>query len=253
MALHRLRSLFILAIFVALQNHLTMKSITISKENFEVLKLLPKDSRERVIYAVLKFKFDKEKEPLNIEEQKIFDLFCKKEQKPVKSTRFVKPTVEMVAEYCTERQNGVDPSKWWNHYEAKGWKIGNTPMKDWKAAVRTWEIKNSANVVDAKKPEHNIDFDKLVTFYEETFNHAKGSVMITDSIKQEYIKRINEGYTRQNIRNAMWNCKNNRFHIEQKYAICTLLFFAQKKTLDNHGTHKVNDIRQITPVNVIEN
>lgn len=53
--------------------------------------------------------------------------------------RFKKPTVEQVAEYCKERSNGVDAEGFVNFYEAKGWKIGKSPMKDWKAAVRTWE------------------------------------------------------------------------------------------------------------------
>lgn len=53
--------------------------------------------------------------------------------------RFSKPTVEEVAAYCKERNNNVDPQRFWDFYEAKGWKIGKSPMKDWKACVRTWE------------------------------------------------------------------------------------------------------------------
>ena len=53
--------------------------------------------------------------------------------------RFVKPTIEEVTAYCTERGKGVDPQKWYDHYTANGWKVGKNPMQDWKAAVRTWE------------------------------------------------------------------------------------------------------------------
>ena len=53
--------------------------------------------------------------------------------------RFVKPTVEEVKAYCDERNNGVDPEAFWDFYESKGWKVGSTPMKDFKAAIRTWE------------------------------------------------------------------------------------------------------------------
>lgn len=60
------------------------------------------------------------------------------ENKPV-YTRFVKPTLEEVQAYCRERNKGVDAEKWYNHYSAIGWKVGKNPMKDWKAAVRTWE------------------------------------------------------------------------------------------------------------------
>lgn len=62
--------------------------------------------------------------------------------RPQKKTRFVPPTLEEVQDYCWERQNNVDPVKFINHYESNGWKVGRNPMKDWKAAVRTWE-KNS--------------------------------------------------------------------------------------------------------------
>ena len=61
----------------------------------------------------------------------------KKKVAPVK--RFVKPTIEQVAAYCKERGNYVDAAHFVDFYEAKGWKVGNSPMKDWKAAVRTWE------------------------------------------------------------------------------------------------------------------
>ena len=59
------------------------------------------------------------------------------ESKPLK--RFTAPTLEEVKEYCAERKNGVDAARFVNYYTANGWKVGKNPMKDWKAAVRTWE------------------------------------------------------------------------------------------------------------------
>lgn len=50
-----------------------------------------------------------------------------------------RPTVEEVAAYCRERGNSVDPERFVDFYASKGWKVGNQPMKDWKACVRTWE------------------------------------------------------------------------------------------------------------------
>ena len=67
------------------------------------------------------------------------------ESKKKKSRRFVKPTLEQVRTYCQERGNNVDPAAWMDHYEAKGWVVGKAPMKDWKAAVRTWERMNGSN------------------------------------------------------------------------------------------------------------
>ena len=60
--------------------------------------------------------------------------------------KFVPPTLEEVKNYCQERNNGVDPNKWYDHYTAVGWKIGKNPMKDWKAAVRGWEKKKEVKV-----------------------------------------------------------------------------------------------------------
>ena len=56
-----------------------------------------------------------------------------------KKKNFNPPTVEEVTVYCQERGNYVDPESFVNYYESKGWMIGKNKMKDWKAAVRTWE------------------------------------------------------------------------------------------------------------------
>ncbi|MEA4863726.1 MAG: DUF6291 domain-containing protein [Victivallaceae bacterium] len=58
--------------------------------------------------------------------------------------RFTKPTIKDVIEYCHERGNTVNPQAFIDHYEANGWKIGQNPMKDWRAAIRTWERNNIA-------------------------------------------------------------------------------------------------------------
>jgi len=61
-----------------------------------------------------------------------------------KPRRFTRPTVEEIRDYCTERGSNVEPRRFFDFYEAKGWRIGNQPMKDWKAAVRTWEQREQA-------------------------------------------------------------------------------------------------------------
>ena len=55
--------------------------------------------------------------------------------------RFTPPTLAEVTAYCRERQNAVDPQRFIDYYTANGWKVGKNSMKDWKAAVRTWESK----------------------------------------------------------------------------------------------------------------
>lgn len=55
------------------------------------------------------------------------------------SSRFQKPSIDEIRQYCSSRNNSVDPEQFYNFYESKGWTIGKSPMKDWRAAVRTWE------------------------------------------------------------------------------------------------------------------
>lgn len=59
--------------------------------------------------------------------------------------RFTKPTLEQVKQYCIERNNNVDCERFINYYESNGWKVGKSPMKDWKAAVRNWERSSYSN------------------------------------------------------------------------------------------------------------
>lgn len=62
-----------------------------------------------------------------------------------------KPTLEEVKLFCDERNNGVDPDKFFNYYESNGWKVGKNPMKDWKAAIRTWEKNTDIKQVSTVK------------------------------------------------------------------------------------------------------
>ena len=54
----------------------------------------------------------------------------------------IPPTVEMIQTYCNERRNTVDAEKFYDFYESKNWYIGKNKMRDWQAAVRTWERKD---------------------------------------------------------------------------------------------------------------
>lgn len=64
-----------------------------------------------------------------------------KPEKPKRKPRavFTVPTVEEVSAYCQERGNSIDPQRFVDHYTSNGWVVGKTKMKDWRAAVRTWE------------------------------------------------------------------------------------------------------------------
>ena len=71
------------------------------------------------------------------------DRLNKRESKREKNaSRFTPPQVEEVKQYCVERENGIDAEAFIDYYTARGWKIGSQLMKDWKAAIRTWERRN---------------------------------------------------------------------------------------------------------------
>ncbi len=65
---------------------------------------------------------------------------------------FVPPSLEEIEEYCRERNNDVDAEKFINYYQSNGWRVGKNKMKDWKAAVRTWE-RNSIRQLHPSKPK----------------------------------------------------------------------------------------------------
>lgn len=62
-----------------------------------------------------------------------------KETKAKKVKGFIPPTVAEVAAYCSERKNRIDAESFVAHYTANGWKVGKAAMKDWRAAIITWE------------------------------------------------------------------------------------------------------------------
>lgn len=62
-----------------------------------------------------------------------------KNDKNINNNNIIPPAREDVERYCRERGNHVDVDRFMSHYESNGWKVGRNAMKDWKAAVRTWE------------------------------------------------------------------------------------------------------------------
>jgi uncharacterized protein YdaU (DUF1376 family) len=68
----------------------------------------------------------------------------------------IPPSLEYVTSYCNERTNSIDPQTFIDFYTAKDWKIGKEKMKDWQAAVRTWEKRNTA-----QQPKKRKSFSEL--------------------------------------------------------------------------------------------
>lgn len=92
-----------------------------------------------------------------------------------RARKFKPPSLKEVKEYCKERNNQVNPQKWMNHYESNGWMVGRNKMKDWKAAVRTWE---------------------QIYFAPDLFKGANGKVE-KDELREDYGKPSDSAVTRQ--------------------------------------------------------
>ena len=107
-------------------------------------------------YQIKKQKTAKRVAKLRLKQQNVTHYGCVSNAPKVKESKVNKnkvnknkeihtPTLEDVKAYCLERKNKVDPDKWHSWYTANGWKVGKNPMKDWRAAVRTWENKENGS------------------------------------------------------------------------------------------------------------
>ena len=99
-------------------------------------------------------------------ESPIETLQIPKEQSGGGRKRFIIPTPEEVQAYCDERKNGILGQQFCDFYSSKGWKIGKEPMKDWKAAVRTWEIRRKDQSTPITQSQAQISTPKRIRFDE---------------------------------------------------------------------------------------
>lgn len=77
----------------------------------------------------------------------------------IRAKRFTPPTLAEVQSYVAERHSPVDPQEFIDFYESKGWMVGKTPMKNWKAACRNaekWERWAKAADPKEKTPDNSL-------------------------------------------------------------------------------------------------
>lgn len=89
------------------------------------------------------------------------------EPKKKSGERFSPPTPEEVQEYCQEKSlRNVDPQQFVDFYASKGWKVGNQPMKDWRAATRNWNSRQKSPPASRNQflqfEQHSYDMDELM-------------------------------------------------------------------------------------------
>ena len=95
---------------------------------------------------------------------------------PKKSKKFKKPTPQQVEEYAKSIDYEINPGAFVDHYEAKGWMLGKTSMKDWQAAVRTWKRRDSGKPQGMGKDlitphEARVDLDRHGSLYDQYYSY----------------------------------------------------------------------------------
>ena len=107
---------------------------------------------------------------LDIEKEKELDK-DKEKSKSEKAKRFTPPTLEEVIAYCNERNNNIDANHFIDYYTSNGWLVGKNKMKDWKAAIRTWE-RNGYSQSRQSKP--NKPINQTAQELDDFYNMASG-------------------------------------------------------------------------------
>ena len=102
-----------------------------------------------------------------------------------KRKRFEKPSISDIEKYCIERNNNINAEQFFDYYESNGWKVGKNSMKDWKAAVRTWE-KNEYRKPNFKKNSKedaiNVVKELMNEYANEQSEDNNGAIDVTDSV-----------------------------------------------------------------------
>lgn len=118
---------------------------------------------------------------------------------------FKKPLLEEIKDYCETNAKDINPEAFLDYYDTNGWKVGKnqTPMKDWKAAVRTWQRRE-----DDKKPKppkqeelptdcymgisnyRNDEYDELAKYGKQPIDYFFWSKWSFDQLPYEKKRRV---------------------------------------------------------------
>ena len=93
------------------------------------------------------------------------------------------------------------------------------------------------NVNDNDNDIYNIDYQALLEFVNKTF--GRNFKVITDKVKRAYKKLLKDGYKKEDIINAIKNCKENQYHKDNNYQYCTPEFFSRAETIDKYADRTI--------------
>lgn len=84
---------------------------------------------------------------------------------------------------------------------------------------------------------YNIDYQALLDFVNKSF--GRNFKVVSDKIQRSYKARLKDGYKKEDILNAIRNCKENPYHKENNYQYCTPEFFSRAETLDKYADRTI--------------
>ena len=86
---------------------------------------------------------------------------------------------------------------------------------------------------EKEKEKEQIDYQALLEFINLCF--CRNFKVMNDKIKSKYKSLLKQGYNKQQITNAIINCKENTYHKENNYQYCTPEFFSRTDIIDKYG------------------
>jgi len=99
------------------------------------------------------------------------------------------------------------------------------------------KIADNVNVNDNVNVIDNIDYQALLEFVNKSF--GRSFKVVGDKIQRSYKARLKDGYKKEDIMNAIKNCKENPYHKENNYQYCTPEFFSRAETLDKYADRTI--------------
>jgi hypothetical protein len=99
------------------------------------------------------------------------------------------------------------------------------------------------------KDKEEINYQALLEFVNKTFD--RNFKVVNDSVKKKYKSLLKQGYSKEQITNAIKNCKSNKYHIENNYQYCTLEFFSRAETIDKYSDVSEIDNSKVYTPNII--
>jgi hypothetical protein len=112
-----------------------------------------------------------------------------------------------------------------------------------------YPLEETLAVNNKDKYKEEINYQALLEFVNKTFD--RNFKVVNDSVKKKYKSLLKQGYSKEQITNAIKNCKSNKYHIENNYQYCTLEFFSRAETIDKYSDVSEIDNSKVYTPNII--